>query len=248
MFTDTHCHVFKEYYDQVEEVFSRAKECFVGRFFVAGCNHASNLEVLDLLSYSDVYGSLGIHPEFADTYLESDLKFIEKNLKNEKIIAMGEIGLDYHYTKENKEKQKELFEKQLELASRYSIPVVIHSRDATEDTITILKKYPHVKGVIHSFSGSLETAQIYIKMGYKLGINGVVTFKNSHLKEVVKEVLSSIVLETDSPYLTPHPHRGEKNEPKYIIEIAKFLSEYLSISLDEILSITNKNIRAIFDK
>lgn len=248
MFTDTHCHIYKEYYEDIEQILFNAKECHVGRFFVAGSNHESNVEVLQTINYSNVYGCLGIHPEEVETYQDSDINFIEENLGNDKIIAIGEIGLDYHYTKDNKEKQKILFERQLELASKYSMPVVIHSRDATEDTITILKKYPNVKGVIHSFSGSLETAQIYIKMGYKLGINGVVTFKNSHLKEVVKEVSSSIVLETDSPYLTPHPHRGEKNEPKYIFEIATFLSEYLSISLEELLLITDRNIHEIFDK
>jgi len=248
MFIDTHCHLFSEYYDSFDEVISNALNNHVNRFFLAGTNTTTNQEVIDLIEhYSSFYGCIGIHPEDVDNYSLEDLEFLEKSLSYPKIIGIGEIGLDYHYTKENKESQKALFEAQMQFASKYSLPVVIHSREATEDTISILKKYPNVKGVIHSFSGSLETAQIYIKMGYKLGINGVVTFKNSHLKEILPSIISSIVLETDSPYLTPHPYRGTRNEPKYIFDIASFLCEYCSISMDELANLTNKNIQEIFD-
>lgn len=246
MFTDTHCHLFSDYYEDIDEVIHRA--CLVGvtRFIVSGCDGRSNEEVVSLtLRHSNVYGVVGLHPECADTYSQSDLDSLEEYLKQDKIIAIGEIGLDYHYTKENKDAQKRLFTYQLELALKYHLPVVIHSREATFDTIQILKKYPDVKGVIHSFSGSLETANIYIKMGYKLGINGVVTFKNSNLKEIIPSILSSIVLETDSPYLTPHPYRGSKNEPQYVFLIAKFLEEF--ISLEDLSLITNQNIHEIFD-
>ena len=249
MFTDTHCHLYGEYYEDISSVIQRANNAGVSSFFVAGCNQKSNEEVLNVIhAYSNVYGCIGIHPEEVDTYQEEDLDFLESHLLDDKVIAIGEIGLDYHYTKENKEEQKKLFERQLKLAQKYHLPVVIHSRDATEDTITMLKKYPNVKGVIHSFSGSVETAKIYIKMGYKLGINGVVTFKNSHLKETVLEVLDSIVFETDSPYLTPHPFRGTKNEPKYVYDIASFVSEISGKSLEELSEITSKNIKEIFDK
>ena len=249
MFTDTHCHLYGEYYEDISSVIQKAEEVGISRFFVAGCNQKSNEEVLNVIhTYSNVYGCLGIHPEEVELYTEEDLEFLENNLLDEKVIAIGEIGLDYHYTKVNKEKQKQLFGRQLELAQEYHLPVVIHSREATEDTIAMLKKYPNVKGVIHSFSGSAETARIYIKMGYKLGINGVVTFKNSHLKDAVLEVLDSIVFETDSPYLTPHPFRGTKNEPKYVFNIATFVSEISGKSLEELSEITNKNIKEIFDK
>ncbi len=249
MFTDTHCHLYSENYDSLSSILENAKKSHVSFFFVSGCDQKSNEEVLRVLSFDpSIYGCLGIHPEEADSYKNEDLLFLKSHLKDEKVIAIGEIGLDYHYTKENKEKQKELFCRQLEIASENHLPVVIHSRDATEDTIQILKKYPNVKGVIHSFSGSLETARIYIKMGYKLGINGVVTFKNSHLIQVVREVMDFIVLETDCPYLTPHPYRGTKNEPKYIYEIAQFISLETGKSLEEISEITNKNIAQIFDK
>lgn len=249
MFTDTHCHIFKEYYENVGEVFESAKKSNVERYFVSGCDTPSNQEVLELIkTRQDVYGVIGLHPEVADSYQEEDLEFIKNHIKENKILAIGEIGLDYHYTKENKEKQKELFERQLKIALENHLPVVIHSREATEDTISILKKYP-VKGVIHSFSGSYETAQIYIKMGFLLGINGVITFKNSHLKEVVENLpLSSLILETDSPYLAPHPYRGSKNMPANVSVIATFLADLLGVTLQDLSKITNQNIDRIFDK
>ena len=248
MFTDTHCHIYKEYYENIEEVLKNAKKSNVNRMFNNGCDKKSNEEVLELTkNYENIYGAIGIHPENIEEYKEEDLKWIEENLKQSKIIAIGEIGLDYHYTKENKTEQIKLLERQLKIAEQYHLPVIIHSREATEDTINTLKKYK-VTGVIHSFSGSLETAKIYIKMGYLLGINGVITFKNSKLKEVIKEIpLESIILETDSPYLTPEPFRGKKNEPARIKEIAEFICDLKGISLEDLATITNHNIKRIFD-
>lgn len=248
MFTDTHCHIYKEYYENIDEILKRALESNINRVINNGCNRESNKEVLALANtYNNMYVALGIHPESIDTYQKEDLTFIEENLSNPKVIAIGEIGLDYHYTKENKTLQIKLLESQLKIAETHNLPVIIHSREATEDTINTLKKY-HVKGVIHSFSGSLETAKIYIKMGYLLGINGVITFKNSKLKEVIKELpLEHLVLETDSPYLTPEPFRGKPNEPARIKEIATFISELKGISLEELARITNENIMRIFD-
>lgn len=248
MFTDTHCHIYKEYYENIDEILKRALESNINRVINNGCNRESNKEVLALANtYINMYIALGIHPESIDTYQKEDLTFIEENLSNPKVIAIGEIGLDYHYTKENKTLQIKLLENQLKIAETHNLPVIIHSREATEDTINTLKKY-HVKGVIHSFSGSLETAKIYIKMGYLLGINGVITFKNSKLKEVIKELpLEHLVLETDSPYLTPEPFRGKPNEPARIKEIATFISELKGISLEELARITNENIMRIFD-
>lgn len=248
MYTDTHCHIYHEYYDSIEEIIGQAKAAKVDRFIISGCNQKANEEVLKTVGqYDCIYGTVGIHPEEADVYKFSEMDYLENCLSHSKILAIGEIGLDYHYTKENKEKQKELFEYQMSIANKYHMPVVIHSREATEDTIAILKKYPEVKGVIHSFSGSLETANIYISMGYKLGINGVVTFHNSHLKEIIPEVINDIVLETDCPFLTPHPFRGTKNAPKYIKNIADFICEYLDISESLLEKITNQNIELIFD-
>lgn len=247
MFCDTHCHLFKEYYQDIDAILELSNKNQVNRFIVSGCDSSSNQEVMDLIQKENVYGTLGIHPEDVHNYSDEDLEFIEQHLKEKKIIAIGEIGLDYHYTKENKEAQKYLFERQLSLAEKYQLPVVIHSRDATEDTIQCLKKYK-VQGVIHSFSGSLETANIYIKMGFLLGINGVITFKNCNLKEVFEHISTDfILLETDSPYLTPVPYRGSQNNPSHILDIAKFICELYSISLEELAKITNSNIRRIFD-
>ena len=248
MFTDTHCHIYKEYYENIDEVLKKALENNINRLVNNGCNKESNEEVLELTkNYENIYGAIGIHPENIANYRDEDLKWIKENLKQSKIIAIGEIGLDYYYTKENKTEQIKLLERQLKIAERYHLPVIIHSREATEDTINTLKKYK-VTGVIHSFSGSLETAKIYIKMGYLLGINGVITFKNSKLKEVIKEIpLESIILETDSPYLTPEPFRGKKNEPARIKEIAEFICDLKGISLEDLATITNHNIKRIFD-
>jgi len=248
MFTDTHCHVYKEYYENIDEVIDKAKKIGVNRLINNGCDCESNKEVLDTISkYSEVYGAIGIHPESVDSYTIEDLDFIKNNLINDKIIAIGEIGLDYHYTKENKEEQIKLFETQLKLAEDNNMPVVIHSREATDDMLCILKKYK-LKGVIHSFSGSLETANEYIKLGYLIGINGVVTFKNCKLKEILSNIpLENIILETDSPYLTPEPFRGHKNEPGNVKYTAEFVANIYNIELKKLAEITNSNIRRIFD-
>lgn len=249
MFTDTHCHIYNEYYDNnVEQVYEKMKLANVDRIINNGCDSASNNEVLELLGkYSWMYGALGIHPESADSYTDEDLRFIEEHINDERVVAIGEIGLDYYWTKDNKDKQKELFEYQLKLAERVNKPVIIHSREATQDTIEILKKY-NVRGVIHSFSGSYETACIYIKMGFLLGINGVITFKNCNLKDVVSKLdLKDIILETDSPYLTPVPYRGKRNDSSHIFDIAKYICEIKGCSMEELSKETNGNINRCFD-
>ena len=247
MFCDTHCHLFREYYEDVDEIIKLAKENGANRMIVAGCDDKSNKEVLSLVEKEEIYGTLGIHPEEVENFKESDLNFIEENLQNKKIIAIGEIGLDYHYGKENRKDQIQLFELQLALAEKYHIPVVVHSREATLDTINSLKKY-NVKGVIHSFSGSLETAKIYIEMGFLLGVNGVITFKNCNLKDVIKEIdLHNIVLETDSPYLTPVPFRGKRNDSSKISVIADYICELKNVSRVKLSEVTNVNIKQFFD-
>ena len=249
MFVDTHCHIFKSDYDNIDEVLNNASINNVKYYINNGSDREYNKEVLELVKeYDNMYGALGIHPETVDDYSLDDIEFIKNNLSNEKIVAIGEIGLDYHYTKENKDEQIKLLEMQLSLAEEYNLPVIIHSRDATEDTINTLKKF-NCRGTIHSFSGSLETAKIYIKMGYLLGINGVITFKNCNIKDVIKEVgLDNIVLETDSPYLTPVPYRGMQNNPSHILDIAKFVSELYNISLEELSYRTNENIKRMYER
>lgn len=248
MLTDSHCHLYKEYYDDIGNILEMTKEQGIARVINNGCDNNTNKEVLNLVDkYDNMYGTLGIHPEYVDNYTLDDISFIEKNLNNKKIIAIGEIGLDYYYTKENKNKQLELFETQLKLAEKYNMPVIVHSREATLDTLTTLKKYK-VVGIIHSFSGSIETAKEYIKMGYLIGVNGVVTFKKANIKEVIKEIpLEHLVLETDSPYLTPEPYRGKQNNPSHIIDIAKFVCNLKDISLEELKNVTNNNLNKLFN-
>ena len=249
MFTDTHCHIYNEYYDNnIEQVYEKMKEANVDRIINNGCDSNSNKEVLNFLGkYSWMYGAIGIHPESADSYTDEDLRFIEEHINDERVVAIGEIGLDYYWTKDNKEKQKELFEYQLKLAERVNKPVIVHSREATQDTIDILKKY-NVRGVIHSFSGSYETACIYIKMGFLLGINGVITFKNCNLKDVVAKLdLGNIILETDSPYLTPVPYRGKRNDSSHVFDIAKYICDLKGCTLEELAKETNGNISRCFD-
>ena len=245
MYIDTHCHLSSEDYDDIDIVIKDNIENNVSKIIVSGCDRKSIEESISLSKkYPSVYLTLGFHPSEVDNY---DLDYLKEALKNSKVVGLGEIGLDYHYGKEKKEKQITLYRKQLDIAKSLNIPVVIHSRDATLDTINILKEY-NLKGVIHCFSGSLETAKEYIKMGYLLGIGGVVTFKNSNLYRVVEKVsLENIVLETDSPYLTPEPDRGKKNSSKYIPVIAKKISEVKKIDIEIVEKITTNNASKLFD-
>ncbi len=248
MYIDTHCHLSNDDYDDIKKIIEDNKEALVDKIVVSGCSIESIKEVMFLKNqYDMVYVTIGYHPEYANNIEKSDLDYLKTLLKEKKVVGIGEIGLDYHYTSDNKDKQIWLFEEQLKIAEDFNLPVVIHSRDATMDTINTLKKY-NVKGIIHCFSGSLETANVYIKMGFLLGIGGVVTFKNSKLKEVLLEIpINSIVLETDSPYLTPVPYRGKINSSKYLKYIANFIANIKNTSLDDVAEITSKNAIALFD-
>lgn len=247
MMIDTHSHIFKEDYDNIDEVINNMKDNII---IVSGTNDETNKEVLDLVSkYDNVYGTLGIHPSEIDTITNDSFNIIEDNLNNKKIIGIGEVGLDYYWVKDNKDRQKELFIKQIELAKKYNKAVVVHSRDSIEDTYDIVKDYKEVKFIIHCFSSSLEMANKFIKLGCKLGIGGVLTFKNSKkLKEVVENIdINNLLLETDSPYLTPEPYRGNKNEPYNIIYVAEEIAKIKNISLKEVLKITTENAISQFD-
>lgn len=247
MFIDTHCHLSMEDYEDIDLVIKENVKAGVERIVISGCSKDWIVESLALAEkYEGVYVTLGYHPSEADIVDDTLLEQLMDQLKQEKVVGLGEIGLDYYYGKENKAKQLVLFEKQLKIAEDMNLPVVIHSRDATEDTIKCLKKYK-VTGVIHCFSGSVETAKVYVAMGYKLGIGGVVTFKNSKLYEVVETVgLKNIVLETDSPYLTPVPFRGQKNSSKYIPLIAQRVAEILNVSVEEVAKKTTFNACNLF--
>ena len=215
MVIDTHCHILSEEYDNIDEIIEEMKDNIL---VVSGYNDKTNHEVLQIIhKYPNVYGTIGIHPSEISDIKDEFFAFIEANITDPKIVGIGEIGLDYHFDRSNMEQQKLVFQKQLDIASKYHKTVVIHSRDAIEDTYNILKKYS-VKSIIHCFSSSYEMALKFISMGSMLGIGGVLTFKNGEkLKEIVKKIdISHLVLETDSPYLTPEPYRGKKNKPIYL--------------------------------
>ena len=247
MFTDTHCHIYEEYYD-VDNLMKKIKSSNVNRVINNACDFKTSLEVLDLSNkHSNMFCAIGLHPENNLDEIDQVTDLIIKNKDNSKMVAIGEIGLDYYYNKENKKEQIDILCKQLEVAEKLNLPVVIHSREATGDMLNILKKY-NVKGVIHCFNGSVEVAKEYTKLGYKLGINGVITFKNCKLIEVIKTIgVDSIVFETDSPYLTPTPFRGELNDPTHVINIVDFVSNNIGLSVEDLANISNKNIKDIFD-
>lgn len=248
MFIDTHCHLSKEYYDDLHSVIQNNRKSGISKIIISGCDKKGIEESLSYVKqYDDIYATIGYHPEEASFVLDDDLIELEKILRNNsKVIGIGEIGLDYHYGKDHRNEQIVLFEKQLKIAEKLNLPVVVHSRDAVMDTVHCLEKYD-VRGIIHCFSGSLDTAKIYIRMGFKLGIGGVVTFKNSKLGEVLKEIsIHDLVLETDSPYLTPDPYRGQINSSKYIPIIAQKLSDLYHLSLEEVAKITTDNVFSMF--
>ena len=249
MMIDTHCHLGKEDYENREEVIKN-----MGNNIMI-VSTASPNDIDDIISlcnkYPNIYGTVGIHPEFASTYTKEDLVKIENSLKHPKIVGVGEIGLDYYYTKDNKDKQINLFIKQIDLANKYNKTIVIHSREAIEDTYNILKEYKNqnIKCDLHCYSGSLEMAKRFIPLNTCFGIGGVLTFKNENkLKEIVKELdLKHFVLETDSPYLTPEPFRGHKNEPNNIKYVAEKIAELKCINLEKTLDITTQNALSLFD-
>lgn len=249
MYIDTHCHLSKKYYNDINKIIEDNKIALIDKIIISGCEKDELKETLQLIhDYNIVYATIGYHPDQANIITEEDIKNLENLIKNsKKVVGVGEIGLDYHYENINKDNQRKIFEMQLQIAEKLSLPVVIHSRDATFDTIEILKKYK-VKGIIHCFSSSLETAKIYIGMGFKLGIGGVLTFKNSQLYKIIENIsLDNIVLETDSPYLTPEPYRGKTNSSKYIPVIAEKLSQIKGVSISEIAKMTTKNCYDLFD-
>lgn len=248
MYIDTHCHISREDYDDIDLLIKENIESGVDKIILSGWSKDTIVETLELIDkYPCLYATIGYHPSEALTTTDEDLELLKEQIKHKKVVGIGEIGLDYHYGKDDVEEQKVLFRKQLKIAEEYNLPVVIHSRDATEDTINILKEYS-VVGDMHCFSGSVETAKIYVSMGYKLGIGGVVTFKNSNLPKVVEEIgINNIILETDSPYLTPEPYRGKINSSKYIPYVAKKVAEILNLEEKTVGEITSNNACSLFD-
>ena len=243
---DTHAHILSEFYDDIDELIEELKTKNIIKVINCADSIETSKEVLNIYNKYEGYllPAVGIHPENIDN---SNLKTIENIIKEHKVFAIGEIGLDYHYNDENKDEQKEYFIKQLDLALKYDLPVIIHIREAMQECFDILKTRKN-KGIIHCFSGSVEMAREYIKLGYKLGIGGVLTFKNSKLYEVIEKIdLKDIVLETDSPFLSPEPFRGKKNKPCNVLYVAKRIAEIKNISLEEVINTTTATAKQIFD-
>ena len=246
---DTHCHISCDDYDDINSLILKLVNVGIKKVIVNGYDMKSNLEVLSLVNkYDIVYGALGFHPNDLDSFNDEDITFLEDHINDDKIVAIGEIGLDYHYDGYDKNKQIYAFKKQLDIAKKNKKPIIVHSRDAIQDTYDILSGYS-LTGSIHAFSGSLEMAKQFVNLGYYLGVGGVVTYKNGRkLREVLECIdLEYILLETDSPYLTPEPYRGTKNDSSYIPLIASKIAEIKECSFEYVVEITTKNASSLFD-
>ena len=250
MIFETHAHYDDEAFDDDREsLILSLKDRGVVGIVSCGCDIASTVANQNLShSFDNFYFAAGFHPENLEDFSVEDLEKLEPFFADEKCVAVGEIGLDYHWMNSTKEKQRELFVAQIELAKAKGLPVIVHDREAHGDTLDILKA-TKPSGVLHCFSGSVEMAREVIKLGMFLGFNGVATFKNARkIPEVIREIpLDRIVLETDCPYLAPEPHRGKRNDSSFIPFIAQRIGEILGISAQEVLDVTNKNARALYN-
>ena len=244
---DTHAHI-DMLENPIEETFSQMENYNVKKAIIPSVEIATMEKVLSLgQKYDNLYSMLGIFPTEAKTFSKDVEQYIESNI--DKIVAIGEVGLDYYWDKSFKDLQKEIFIKQIELANKYELPLVIHDREAHKDTYDILKEYNKSSEVLfHCFSVIVEFMKECVKQGWYIAIGGVVTFKNAkNIKDVAKEVpLDKLVLETDSPYLTPVPFRGKSNTPAYVKYVAEEISNLKSIPLEEIIDITTTNAERLF--
>ena len=249
MIFDTHSHYTDEQFDDIEQLFLKLKEENVSEIITCGTDIESSKQCIALSEkYPFVYAAVGFHPEEL-TRTEVDIEAIRLLCQKEKCVAIGEIGLDYYWNKENKDKQKDGFISQLKLAEKLGLPVIVHDREAHGDTLDILKEYCP-KGVLHCFSGSVEMAKEIIKLGMYIGVGGVVTFKNARqLPDVINAIpMDKILLETDAPYLAPEPFRGKRNDSSLIPYIAQKVGDIKGISKEEVLKITRANAYRLFEK
>ncbi|MCQ6281857.1 TatD family hydrolase [Bacillus sp. EB600] len=252
MLFDTHAHLnAEEYKDDLDEVIARAQEAGVTHMVVVGFDRPTIEKAMELVDRFDfLYASVGWHPVDAIDMTEEDLVWIEELAAHPKVVALGEMGLDYHWDKSPKDIQKVVFRKQIQLARKVHLPVIIHNREATADIIEILKeeKADEVGGIMHCFSGSPEIAQECVNMNFYISLGGPVTFKNAKRpKEVAAEIpLDKLLIETDCPYLTPHPYRGKRNEPGYVKLVAEQIAEIKGITYEEVAEVTSKNAKKFF--
>ena len=257
---DTHCHIDDpQYAEGLDAFLEEQKAGEVELILVPGVDKTSVKDVLEVCDrYPDyLFPALGLHPENVKEDWQEQLATIKAAVdtpytlhptpRRSRLIAIGEIGLDYHWDTTFKEQQQEALREQMRWAEQYHLPVMIHSRDAAEDTLKILREFPNVKGVMHCFSGSHEVAEQVVKMGYYLGIGGVITFKNCKLAEhLVGIPLERLVLETDAPYMAPVPHRGKRNESRWMRYVAERLAQVYNCSPEYINEVTTANAKELF--
>lgn len=251
MIFDTHAHYDDKQFDEDrEQLLDSMRAGGVGTIVNASATVESWDKVLELTrEYPFVYGMIGVHPDEVGALDEEKFARMERLLQEEKVVAVGEIGLDYYWDNESHEVQKRWFIRQLELAQKWNMPVNIHSREAAADTLEIMKKYAQgMKVIIHCYSYSKEMAEEYVKMGYLIGVGGVVTFKNARrLKETVEAIpLSHIVLETDCPYLAPEPNRGKRNSSLNLSYVAQAIADLKGITAEEVIKVTGENAKAFY--
>ena len=252
MLVDSHAHIDDERFDaDRDEVVARALAAGVSLILNVGADMGSSARSVALAEkYSGIYAAVGMHPHDAKDMRETDYTQLEQWTKHPRVVAIGEIGLDYHYDLSPRPLQKEVFLRQLDLARKTGKPFIIHEREAHADTLEIIRSAARgLKGVFHCFSGSVETAREYLKMGFYISVAGPVTFsKSGKTKEVAKFVpLDRLLVETDSPYLTPQPHRGHRNEPAYVRLVAEEIASLRNLPLEEVAAATTANVRRLFD-
>ncbi|MCI5997357.1 MAG: TatD family hydrolase [Peptoniphilaceae bacterium] len=248
---DSHCHIDDERFDSDrEELISLFEENEIDFLIDPASDVNSGRKILELVKkYDKIYGAVGIHPHEVEGITQKQLDEIYEMSFAKKIVAIGEIGLDYYYDNSPKDKQKEIFRKQMEIAKKRKLPVIIHTRDAMGDTYDILSEFRgEVIGVMHCYTGSLEMAKRFMELGYYISISGAVTFKNAvNVREMAKEIpLDNLLVETDSPYLTPEPHRGKRNEPKFVRLVAEKIAELKNMEVNDLIYNTNSNARNLF--
>ena len=252
MLFDTHVHVNAEQFNEdLEDVIDRAKEAGVNNMVVVGFDRPTIIRAMELIeTYDFMYAAVGWHPVDAIDMTEDDLQWIEELSNHPKVVAIGEMGLDYHWDKSPKDVQMEVFRKQIRLAKKVGLPIIIHNREATADIVNILKEEEasRVGGIMHCFSGSAETALECINMNFYISLGGPVTFKNAKKpKEVAAAVpLDRLLIETDCPYLAPHPYRGKRNEPSYVKLVAEQIAEIKQLTIEEVSQATTENAKKLF--
>lgn len=252
MLFDTHVHLNDDQFnDDLEEVIGRAKEAGVEHMVVVGFNRKTVKKALQLVDeYDFLYASVGWHPVDAIDMTEEDLVWLEEQARHPKVVAYGEIGLDYHWDKSPKDIQQKVFRKQIRLAKKLRLPLIIHNREATEDIVQILKEEDakEAGGIMHCFSGSAEMANECLALNFYISLGGPVTFKNAKKpKKVAVEVpLDRLLIETDCPYLAPHPYRGKRNEPAYVKLVAEQIAELKGISYEDVARATAENAKRLF--